>query len=320
MTLTRQMLIGVQILLLVCPTSLYAGPDGDVDGGPSALATTADIVQAWKQREEYVRTCHFRWQNRRCKAARAEPGLPPRNAVAYECEFELSFDGRKFQYAILPIPFHAKLVDAGVLREYHNIYDDDKKMEIRYFGSFQRPNGDIRSTSDWGDKDALSITPFMLTFRPNCRLSEGPPNEPRWPEFSIVERKAQVKGVPCLRLSEGQRVGLHHDYWVGSFPGFPILRYVSYVSGQECCRIEIDYKSDKLHGWIPDHWTYTMITPQTGAVRHSGDSTVTTYTINERIPASRFEATFPVGTIVENEITGERYIAGPGGTKERFLK
>jgi hypothetical protein len=109
----------------------------------------------------------------------------------------------------------------------------------------------------------------------------------------VVDEKATVDRVPCIKLRITHRDPFNMKrrrsevefWWVDPKRDFIVMKWERRRQAEPAIAIEIDYKRDRNHVWIPSGWRQRM-----ADLKDAGtlDATITHATINETLPADTF--------------------------------
>ncbi|HET6326368.1 MAG TPA: hypothetical protein VFG04_16965 [Planctomycetaceae bacterium] len=161
-----------------------------------------------------------------------------------------------------------------------------------------------------------TLNPLALTYHPQDAFlwSQGPP------QFRVLNEKAFIDGLHCVELQHAIK---DYDWvencWVDPARDDVVVAY-EWLSGEdEASRqnnrqtISIQYQLDRVHGWVPAHWTIKR-------PREFSVSTVTKFMINEKLPQDTFTVKPAPGTVVFNEGANEEYRVAQDGSKSDVVK
>ena len=114
----------------------------------------------------------------------------------------------------------------------------------------------------------------------------------------MLAERPKIGDAACVVIQHELREGWTESYWLDPARDDLPLRQHVVVNGQDFLRVDLSYRLDG-NDWVPTGWKETMIGIG-GAIRLASTSTVTSFTINQPIPASEFEIAIPPGAHVED--------------------
>jgi len=269
-----------------------------------------DIVQAWGRRQREVHSVEFRWIEIHTDGdvGTTVGGSRPRTAsvqppyVTCRYEARLSICGNKVNYERKII---GTLPHPGLLKTYRGTFDG----QVSYvFSLGPMPRGKVTPGRLERDRGLLYLKPIFLTYRGLDAGFDG--MQPG--SYRLSAHRGVVEGRACVILEQSNQRLVRNAFWVCPEMDFSVLRYTASVEGKEIIRLDIAYRRGARYGWVPKHWKSVWVNPETGALVEGGESTVTSYVINEAIPEEEFRIAFPDGTWVTDETTGQEYLVRNG--------
>ena len=161
---------------------------------------------------------------------------------------------------------------------------------------------------------------MLFVFRPmHPRLGRIDPAELGDPsQFRVLAERPKIGDATCVVIQHELREGWIESYWLDPARGYLPLRQHVIVNGQDFLRVDLSYRPDG-NGWIPAGWTETLI-GSGGDVLVGSTSTVTSFTVNQPIPASNSSLRFPrraCGEHARGPRLGGRRCSGCGGESQR---
>lgn len=298
--------------------------------GQAADAVTAQqVIAAFRDRQNRVRSARFKWREEHFVAkgahsiprSHASPGTEgvvfPDRDITYTMESELSFDGAKMRYSYAgknPDWKDSKLV----FRDYTSAFDGDLcKILQEAEESRPYPKGTITNEKRSEDVTTAAVMPILCAFRFLHREMR-----PLHCDALRVAGEAKLRDRPCILLEEPPQDPPRYaksSFWVDREREFSILRWsLSSRQGIALRQVDIDYAKDAKAGWVPVRWK-SVRQAEGGQVQASWTAEVTEFTINPVLLASEFQLDFPAGTIVQDMRTGGGYIQPEGGQKRMIL-
>jgi hypothetical protein len=152
--------------------------------------------------------------------------------------------------------------------------------------------------------------PVLLTYRPLI-----------WrPRLRVVSQNAIIGKSHCVKLERREDSSVE-TFWVDTARGDLVVAWEKTSSRPYDRFLTIDYDHDSKYGWVPARWTCTYQAPPTYHPEGmTSSSTVTRFTINERIPADMLTLKFPPGTTVLDFHGLERHVVAKDGSKRDITK
>jgi hypothetical protein len=305
-------------------------PDKRLDSGAKAGSSDGERAQmlsrifaAWQARQDRVKSFHFSWESRvALPKGYAFPiywdtpvvgGLHDGGAEigAESVEFtipqsqlwvegkdrirdeyvELSFKGPKDWPQTARI---RKLVDGMKVSRLEIPVAAGKSPQLVVWDQLSLKNQSAFQLADWVrrlDPQTFDFEPLCLAFRALAPALGWSPENCR-----IVGENALVDGVRCIQI---QMDAMDHSEMCSVDPNRDdiVVRWEIRRARSTPISVAIEYRRDKDHGWIPSRWKRQLPgrNPNTNG---SIESTVTQYTINEKIPGNTFAFSSPPGTRV----------------------
>ncbi len=213
----------------------------------------------------------------------------------------LSIDGEMMRHSLEGD--HPHRTEGLVRREYLSVYDGQTSKTYRAPAKTRpHPQGAILDERRNTDVNSVEVEAILMNYRVlHDRMSPARPSD--LPMAVRDEAVVEINGHNCRLLSAGQR-----HFWVDVDRDWLIVRFDVMFSQNETTqrRLDIDYREDPEHGWVPNSWTMSRIA-RSGDLRWSFEATVTEYEINPQIPNTEFQFEFPKGTLVYDARNGDYY-------------
>ena len=178
------------------------------------------------------------------------------------------------------------------------------------------PQGRLHNSARSIDPFFNRLTPVLMTFRgQSLRLSPV-----MLEQFELTGQKVVVDGRPCIELKSGSTATKR--MYVDPSQEYVIVRYLdSYLDGNKnkiSHKTDVQFKQDKVHGWIPEGWKSTWFWDED--VDLSIEATIKHHELNAAVSAAEFDIEFPPGTVVVNMLTNERHVIKATGEKRPVLR
>jgi hypothetical protein len=298
-------------------------PSGAAAGSkPAQPPTLRRILESWKARQSADKTLHLTWETKL-------PGLGnvqndrPREEGLRVIHNELWLDGDDH------IRYDESVAGDG---GYRMIRDGDISNCLTWRGdSAEAAHGEI-----WSGKFApvglneqshvnpalagLARNPPWMTFRPHAIFDH-------LDAFRLIAEDAIIDGADCAKIEwpVPSRNVVETLYVDPARADLIVLRESKVADPNARCRLQgvacsisILYRQDSRARWIPSRWTTRVGDGQ--APLPVAVSTVTSCTINEKLPDGTFKVGFLEGTAVIDRRSLERYRIGKNGTKTDLLQ
>ncbi len=294
--------------------------------------TVNKVIQAWRNRQERVRSGHFVMEESRTFAegtltAKAnsfrsrllEPGVQaearngPFRDTTVEVQSILSFEGDRMRYTIKGPQWapereeflestYLSVFDGSLGKTFYSDSADEKLFPLGFI--------DVKT-----DRNPDAKTCYLYALFMNYR-----PFHPTMGQFSsqgwTTAGKGVVDGKDCL-IVENVGSSWTKSCWVDPARDYIILRYTNRTTrgGKDVSKLDISYINDKKNGWIPSRWKAVLLFPERGTLDESSTTTVSSYTINPSFEPSEFQIDFPVGTFVRHYQEPDQYLVDKNGGK-----
>ncbi len=289
--------------------------------------TLEHIEKAWKEREERIRTAHFEWTESRtygkgtmtgmaAKAKRsAVPAPYPPEDVIYTLRQQVSMDERRTRYVVDGYRFSG---DEGEFTPgtYWSVFDGIASG--MYFGeATDRPTsntnhrlGFITKIDRTENIHTRALWPVLVAYRPllvtEHLLSPG--------QWRLTGEEGIIEGRTCVLLRKSLR-RIEAIWWLDPNRDCTVLRCQSAVDGSVCSTLDISYKQDSVHGYVPSRWSSTDLIASNMSFDTAATGNVTMFKLNAPIDDMVFTIQFPVDTWVEDGLAGTKYIIRENGEK-----
>jgi hypothetical protein len=274
------------------------GPAGTLPQDPAGrpqldrskpVPAKADVIAAWRQRQDAIRTFQFAWTEEQSHPAGWLPN--PRNPERERSAVPALRTDRRYSVA------KTLAVDAGMMR--YTFQLDRNERHYSYVSVFDGERGETRLTSLTGsppaavhrtgtnvDAQNLDTRPILLAFRPldslmgHARLDRAVTNEAR----------TFYRGRSTFLLEERHDPsGWKTVLWIEPERDFLVSRFAILFEQQWMVDMDVDYKQDPRWGWIPSGWRVTEMLGD-GTRRLISTATVSSYSINLPIGIEQFRS------------------------------
>jgi len=268
----------------------------------------SEIISAWQQRQEAIRSFRFAWVEEQChpRGWVPNPRHPEREWLAipallvdrsYSVTKTLSVDGTMMRYSFeldrREEPDGIDVVSPqgdnrglGVRRHYSYLsVFDGRRGETRVSSLTGSPPPAIRQVDAPVDAQNLDTRAMLLAFRPfdsamgHLLIDRAITNE----------RRAFYRGRSTFLLEERHDPsGWKTMVWIEPERGFLVSRYAVFFEQKRIVDVDIDYTQDAQWGWIPSGWRITEMLAD-GSRRLVSAATVSSYSINQSISIQEFK-------------------------------
>jgi hypothetical protein len=304
------------------------------DSSDAARAQTLSrVIAAWRARQDQVKSFHFAWDSRiTLPKGYAFPtyydnpvvgGLIDQGAQIGDQNVEITIPQSEFW-----VMGQGRLRDEFFEVAYKGAKDWPKKSRVRniidgnVISRLMTPValGEVPVISIWRQEEIKNLAAFKLgrLYRPDARTNEWAPLclafrrlDPTlgWPSpenCGIVGENVLVDGARCIKI---RMDGFEHSEmcWVDPSRDDIIVQWEKRIGRGHPISVAIEYRRDKEHGWIPSRWKRQLPGTKAG-IDGAIESTVTHYTINEKLPDDAFAHSSPPGTRV-CDVTADGLIA-----------
>jgi hypothetical protein len=267
------------------------------------VPSKADVVAAWRRRQQNIRSFHFSWTEAQCHRSGWIPNSrhPERERLAipaqridrdYTVNKSLTVDGSTLRYSFeldrAEEPDGVDVVarnDAndglGVRRHYAYASSfDGQRSEVRITSRLAAPPPTVQHFNGNVDAQNLDARPIMLALRAldpvlgHLLLERAVTNSGRTfhngRSIFLLEERHDAAGWKTILWIEPER-----DYLVS--------RIIIAFEQQWIADIDIDYQQDARWGWLPSAWRVVAMTSD-GSRQLVSRARVTGYRINARSP------------------------------------
>jgi hypothetical protein len=304
----RALILG--LLAFALPTPLFAQKTD-----PIVLA----IEKVWKMREERFRAVDVAWTAQQTYTKGSIPpifnpgkknaGPFPAQDVVFDFPAKLSLQGSKARYErrsqiwdARTERFHKK----NLLSTFNG--DHTKDCTLEYEGR-DYPLGVIKSKGKFFYSATLELRPLLLFFRPGDPALGGIDVS----SFVVMNQASKVGKVSCVHV----RINAEEDseqMWLDPARDYLVLLEVAFTGKAPRKRVEIRYREDSTHGWVPEGWTF-FTQKSTGLLRTGQSATITSLVVGESHPAKHFDLEFPPGCRVSDTLEKREWIVRQDDSK-----
>lgn len=309
----NQLLISSLCFIFGCALWLLHCVDG-WGGSPTPDDKVLDEIRgAWRSRQNRVRSARFQWTQKvtfakgseswlldgqiEKKSTKETTEIPPTD-ITFEVprSLSLSFSGRKVRYAHEGKSWSLK--ENGFVEDPYLSTFDGRQAKILHLpgGISSYPQGSIRPQQEMQHPDIKSVNlqPILLTYRALEPGMSGYPID----KIRFKGQRALHDGADCLLLDVEKRSSRStQTLWVDPKRDYLVVRIVHMLDGAIKQRTDIQFGSNKKHGWIPQSWTI-VIQNVKGKLTQSSENQVTSWEINPGIPSSEFDIEYPARSVV----------------------
>ncbi len=284
--------------------------------------TLGQVLNAWRNREQQVKTFKFRWTEEHFQARDSlelplgqKPNgdsFPPRDTT-YRVKSSCEMDRDMMRYGFSGESLQVYNDGALEHREYVSASDGVFSRAFWPIPNKLRayPKGITFDDKVCCDAGTLEVKPLLWIYRaldPRFAFSES--------SLRLSPNDEMIDDVKC-KVVYFEMGGMRCSIWTDSARDFVPLRFTigSPVTGEMTTWTDISYRRVPSHGWTPTSWR--TVQPAAGNPRSSVVSRVMESAINIEIPREHFRIEFPPGTVViDMSNKGERYLVGADGSKQ----
>jgi hypothetical protein len=309
----RKCLFSPTWLLVVC---IVSGVMPSVVNGEPPI-TVETVKQAWKIRQERVRTLRFRWIDRETtgkgsisrlyamagfKAHDYEeiglrPGavVPPEDSTSeiscYGCmdkeKMRVERDNREWA------PRENSFVTLPIV----STFDGDRGTCLWTKGGIGIPHPQAHiSPGSRGHTQGGALATLILAYRPFSKQVCSIETE----ALKLTGRKVVIEGRTCHELEYESRGNLKSIITVDPAMDYSIVSVRTIIEGNLRGRRNIQYRRDAKGEWVPIRWDVSSFSYD-GKLDLSIHATVTLAEINPEVGPKEFVVEFPPGTRVSDE-------------------
>lgn len=292
-----------------------------------AIATAQEdvlesVLAAWKRREAITTSVVFEWtQSDKIRVPVQDPkgvigrgGKKPGEFIDATLDCSLRLDGERFDIRLSTRNGAALSLPIGARSAYDGQSSQDYSGDR---GPGTVGGGIISSQPHEFGTQLLYAKALLLIYRP-LHLTMGKIRQDR---LALKSDTELIGGARCHVLIDSTEDPPYvKQYSVDPTSGFVIRRYREYIDGRECLRMDLTYRRDPVHGFIPSHWKSIVMFSDDGAVTDISEATVDKSSINVAIPIGDFRILFPKGTKVEDRRTmpGVKTVSSGGSVENQF--
>jgi hypothetical protein len=330
-------LVGGVLLLFQIVAQPFANAAPPGDSANERSQTLASILASWKARQERVNCFHFSWDSRVV--------LPKGYLYGNGLVGGLRADGMEVddapEFSILDSSFWVegqerirddfpelrylapkdrrqtarirKIVDGKTVSRLATPLEPGRSPQLAIWGQASASNPSpfaYYESYAWRDPRTLDWGPICLTFRSlNPILGWAATDRCRIVGEEVLDK------VRCIKVQMDE-LDRSEMCWVDPTRDNIVVRWEKRQGFFSPTSIAIDYRQDKQHGWVPVHWKRDL-PAFNSPLRGKIESTVTRYTINEKLPADTFACSSPPGTMVCNVAMSGSPLAPPESAEPR---
>jgi hypothetical protein len=281
--------------------------------------TLEAVESAWKERQEKVRTARFTWTEENTFPKGTIPGrggpgrgmqAEPPDDVVKQYLHSFVLDGKKLR---ITLEGELWLTGKSEFQSRRQIISFDGKSTKIYEGEAKGAFPHGSNYSDGAIKDFITPTSYSIVLW--CRARDNAISPLDISEFKLSESTVSIGDKQCILLEKPTKGRLKETCAVDPQRDFIVLRYSIDVGGKPTAQLEVDYVQDASCGWVPNKWTYVVLSDRTGHVRESSRATVTEYKIDEPVSADETEFAFPPKTLVDDNVDKTKYMVKDDGSR-----
>jgi hypothetical protein len=282
-------------------SDLESKPSGDNDS-----AIPKRVLDNWRARESRIKSFYLCWDSQ--WTMKNFPGTPGNTRTELWMDGDLPY--RTIKWNVPPRRATgskpAKTEQETLVESSEVAFDGATTRELLGWQAEGRVlNGEDLYSWQRGERFPVLLAYRPLTWRPRLR---------------VVSQNAIIGKTHCVKLERREDSSVE-TFWVDTARGDLVVAWEKKPSRPYDRFLTIEYDHDSKYGWVPARWTCTYQAPPTYHPEGmTSSSTVTRFTINERIPADMLTLKFPPGTTVLDFHGLERYVVAKDGSKRDITK
>jgi hypothetical protein len=236
--------------------------------------------------------------------------IPPQD-VTYDVPVSLKLDGKRMCFAYRDREWDGnKEVD----RDYVCTYDGRTSLMHFRSGATPYPTATIFKVKQNNDASFIYLRPAMVALRPLDPEMGGAAVQ----DLRLSGRQGKVGGESCWIVENVRDLANtrnpRESWWVSTTPEHVVRRITIDRGDAPMFRADVSYEKDGQGQYRPSQWSISLYS-FAGGPPETLSASVRRFEINERIPIEEFQVELPVGTLVYDRGTKERYLVKPGGKK-----
>jgi hypothetical protein len=316
--------------LLAFATSGRAQTATTTTSSTGALGVTLDeVFSAWEARAAEIRSFEAVWDQQELIRRGAlhttavskdgKPSVAPERdtTIGAVCEVRLQNDQAFTRRQ--GTQWDSEL-DAFVDRTQAALLERSQFTVLSHVGQNRaEPRATVLPTERYRDPRSVANIPMFLAIRARDKALAPVGQDGVW---SIAPITAEAGGRSCIVLertlasyrAELAHGELHETYWVDPASEFCVRRFERSQGGTVELQIEIDY-DNAAHAWLPTAWKSMIYGGSDAMAMRQYDAQLKTFAVNGAATAKRMQIEFPVGTAVNNVVSGEAWIALANGER-----
>lgn len=285
--------------IAVCWSTVFAIQHVPAEDPEAELVAREDILDAWRIRQDRIRSYRVEWTQTRTDQAGslpawdAPPPFPPRDAT-YTNRYALLIDGKRW---MVRTDGRTWFTGDSQLHPLQRKTAFDGVVQRNFSGAIRPdffPQLTIADTESNTELTLLDRAPVQWFYRP---LSPGMGGlDPE--ELELLNQTATLEGRSLVVLQRTTRGGIVWEYWVDPDQDFVIRRATSKDRRGFDRRLNISYERNAQHGWVPIAWDFRRTHGDRVETRMR--CTVTRWQINPDLPDEEFRIDVPEGTVVRD--------------------
>lgn len=286
-----------------------------------ASVSMEQIVKAWQQRQDRVRSARFSWLDRQTytrgvhsemgkKPGSQEREIPARDTTI-NIPHSMSFQGESLRY-VYDGPDWSEAKGEYVPGRAISTFNGKVCKAILPKGTPNTyyPTGSIKVEPKHIDAQVPSLRPLLTAYRglvPNLRTYDL--------EDMRIGQMTLIDGKSCLEIADIRRGGrMVRRLWLDTTRDFLLVRAIHTTLDKVTQRTDIRYREHPEAGWVPTGWDIVNFNVE-GSVQHSFQASVTAVEVNPTIDPEEFDIVFPPGSVVTDERAKVDYLVRPDGSR-----
>ena len=293
-----------------------------ISGAPDI--TIKDVLDAWKKRQDRVRTCRFEWETeitypkgsllgsgKMISGQKASP-LPVEDTKVKRL-VTLTLDGNQMRYTSDGPQWYSdkeRFVDLS----YVSVCDGAHSKSYYGYRDVQTLGFVNKESNKNIDASNGENMPILMTYRALDPLIGIPDIN----KMVVSKNRSVFQDRECLVLEAPMNVPFFiKSYWVDPGRDYSIVRQVlSTKTGAIVTQATISYQFDGDFGWVPVAWDDVLLNERNSKLRQQTKGHVNKYEFNVPIDQQAFKYDFPSETVVLDHEEGKKqYVMEKDGSK-----
>lgn len=285
----------------------------------------AQIIEAWKQREEQVRTAKFVWKETRTQAKgyvsdtlgrlAKKPGqtIPPEDTT-FTVPAELLLQDSNFRFTFGDSQWSTgedvKLVKQDTVAVQSQKNNLTVMPDRTNFGTW--PIATIYGQPVNPYRAEVTLRPFWTTFRGITSALYAV----ELTEYTVQPQMVRLNGVECLALLRQASPNRTERLWVAPSRGYALIRQAEFEGTQIRFQLTVNYRTEN-GVWCPDRWEIINL-DTAGKLKYTVKGEMSSVELNPTVTPADFEVALPPGCAVNDIKSKQQYIILPTEVKRHL--